>query len=188
MAQDHVDPDQPHGDGAAPAPPLQLDHLTRSLYDVLHTIAHRERLRAGRPATLQTTALISESYLKLRQSRGWNSEEHFLASAATAMRHVLVDAARARLSRKRGDGIRAVPLDEEHDELPEVDDGDVVRISDALAALEQVDERLVKVVECRFFAGYSEEETARILGISARTVRRDWLQAKAWLFRELQGG
>lgn len=66
-------------------------------------------------------------------------------------------------------------------------DGDVVRISDALAALEQVDERLVKVVECRFFAGYSEEETARILGISDRTVRRDWLQAKAWLFRELQG-
>jgi RNA polymerase sigma factor (TIGR02999 family) len=167
-------------------PSLSLDALTDALYQELRKIAHRERLRAGKPMTLQTTALVSESYLKLRQSAGWTSEEHFLASAATAMRHALVDAARARLSQKRGEGVRPVALDEQHD-MPQTNDDEVVRISDALAALEAIDPRLVKVVECRFFAGYSEEETGRILGISDRTVRRDWLQAKAWLYRELQG-
>jgi len=163
-----------------------LDALTGKLYKALRKIAHRERLRVGRPASFQTTALVNESYIKLRQSHGWNSEEHFLASAATAMRHALVDAARARLSAKRGEGIVAVQLDDEHD-IAAPEDDDVVRISEALAALQEVDERLVKVVECRFFAGYSEEQTARVLGISDRTVRRDWLQAKAFLFRELQG-
>jgi len=166
---------------------LSLDALTHSLYQELRKIAHRERLRAGRPMTLQTTALISGSYLRLRQSAGWANEEHFLASAATAMRHALVDAARARLSQKRGSGARPVALDEQHDLADEAGDDEVVRISEALAALETVDPRLVKVVECRFFAGYSEAETGRVLGISDRTVRRDWLQAKAWLFRELQG-
>jgi RNA polymerase sigma factor (TIGR02999 family) len=167
-------------------PSLSLDALTDALYQELRKIAHRERLRAGRPLTLQTTALVSESYLKLRQSAGWTSETHFLASAATAMRHALVDAARARLSQKRGDGQRPLPLDDQHD-LPAAGDDEVVRISEALAALEAIDPRLVKVVECRFFAGYSEEETGRILGVSDRTVRRDWLQARAWLYRELQG-
>jgi RNA polymerase sigma factor (TIGR02999 family) len=165
---------------------LGLDALTRSLYDALRKIAHRERARAGRPQTLQTTALINESYLKLRQSEGWKSREHFLGCAAIAMRHVLVDAARARLSLKRGEGISAAPLDE-LPEIAQVEDTDMIRISSALDALEQLDERLARVVECRFFAGYSEEETGRVLGISDRTVRRDWLQAKAWLYRELQG-
>ncbi|RZI97882.1 MAG: hypothetical protein EOO54_29275 [Haliea sp.] len=128
---------------------LSLDALTDALYQELRKIAHRERLRAGKPMTLQTTALVSESYLKLRQSAGWTSETHFLASAATAMRHALVDAARARLSQKRGERL--------------ADPDDLV------------------------VAGYSEEETGRILGISDRTVRRDWLRARAWLYRELQG-
>lgn len=164
-----------------------FDALTSSLYESLRRIAHRERGRAGRPQTLQTTALINESYLKMRESDGWESREHFLATAATAMRHVLVDAARARLSQKRGSGVAAVQLDETFD-APLEDDRETVRINDALEALQQLDPRLARVVECRFFAGYSEEETGRILGISDRTVRRDWLQAKAWLYRELSGG
>jgi RNA polymerase sigma factor (TIGR02999 family) len=166
-------------------PKLTLDALTRTLYDGLRKIAHRERVRAGRPQTLQTTALINESYLKLRQTGQWTSKEHFLGSAATAMRHVLVDAARARLALKRGEGVKAVQLDEAMD-AAQTDDPELVKINDALEQLATIDPRLARVVECRFFAGYSEEETAKILGISDRTVRRDWLQAKAWLFKELQ--
>lgn len=162
-----------------------VDALIEELYDALRKIAHRERLRVGRPQTLQTTALISETYVKLSQHAGWNDREHFLATAATAMRHILVDAARARLAQKRGSGEIARELDEAFD-VGEVADDDVVRIDEALKNLQKLDQRLAAVVECRFFAGYSEEETGRILGISDRTVRRDWLQAKAWLFRELQ--
>ena len=162
-----------------------VDALIEELYGALRVIAHRERLRVGRPQTLQTTALISETYVKLSQHTGWNSREHFLASAATAMRHILVDAARARLAQKRGSGEIARELDDAFD-VGEAADEDVVRIDEALNTLKLLDQRLAAVVECRFFAGYSEEETGRILGISDRTVRRDWLQAKAWLFRELQ--
>ena len=165
------------------APPV--DALIEELYGALRVIAHRERLRVGRPQTLQTTALISETYVKLSQHAGWNGREHFLASAATAMRHILVDAARARLAQKRGSGEIARELDDAFD-VSEAADEDVIRIDEALKTLKLLDPRLGTVVECRFFAGYSEEETGRILAISDRTVRRDWLQAKAWLFRELQ--
>lgn len=162
-----------------------VDALIEELYGALRVIAHRERLRVGRPQTLQTTALISETYVKLSQHAGWNSREHFLASAATAMRHILVDASRARLAQKRGSGEIARALDDAVD-VGEAADEDVVRIDEALKTLKLLDQRLAAVVECRFFAGYGEEDTGRILGISDRTVRRDWLQAKAWLFRELQ--
>jgi RNA polymerase sigma factor (TIGR02999 family) len=165
--------------------PFELDDLTRELYAALRMIAHRERLRANRPQTMVTTALINESYVRLRQSKGWISREHFLASAATAMRHALIDNARARLSLKRGAGQVSVPLDHAP-EAAALDDDQVVRLGEALQTLRRLDERLVKVVECRFFAGYSEAETAQVLGVSERTVRRDWVQAKAWLYREMQ--
>lgn len=177
--------DYPAPMSEASSPPA-ADALVGQLYDALRDIAHRERGRAGRPQTLQTTAVVNEAYLRLRRAEGWQSREHFLASAATAMRHVLVDAARARLAAKRGDGVRAVPIDEARDALATGDDT-LVRIDDALTALRAQDERLARVVECRFFGGLSEEETGKVLGISDRTVRRDWLQAKAWLFRELGG-
>lgn len=168
-----------------PPPKPELDALTRSLYDALRQIARRERARAGRPQTLQTTALINESYLKLRQSDGWQSREHFLGCAAMAMRHVLVDAARARLSLKRGEGARLVSIEDAGD-IAQVEDAELLRLNEALEALHQLDQRLARVVECRFFAGYGEDETAQVLGVSERTVRRDWVQAKAWLYRELQ--
>jgi RNA polymerase sigma factor (TIGR02999 family) len=163
-----------------------FDALTASLYAQLRKIAHRERGRAGRPETLQTTALINESYLKLRDHSDFESRAHFLATAATAMRHVLVDAARARLSQKRGSGQCAASLDE-IGEAAAAEDHDVVTISEALEGLERLDPKLARIVECRFFAGYSEEETGRILGMSDRTVRRHWVQAKAWLYREITG-
>lgn len=163
---------------------LELDELTRALYGALRTIAHRERVRAHRPNTLRTTALINESYIKLQPSKGWSSREHFLASAATAMRHVLIDAARARLSMKRGEGKAAIPLDDAPEAI-QLEDDQILRLGDALQTLAALDPRLVSVVECKFFAGYNEAETARVLGVSERTVRRDWVQAKAWLFREL---
>ena len=133
---------------------------------------------------MQTTALISEVYLKFAEHPGWNSREHFLASAATAMRHVLVDAARARLAGKRGGGVDPVTFDEAFG-IADGRDEEVVKVDEALEELKQLDARLASVVECRFFAGYSEEETGLILGISDRTVRRDWIQAKAWLYRSM---
>lgn len=158
--------------------------LISQLYQSLRQIAHRERARAGRPQTMQTTALISEIYVKFAHNPGWNSREHFLASAATAMRHVLVDAARSRMAAKRGSGVKAASFDEALGVADDRDD-EVIRIDDALKELRALDTRLADVVECRFFAGYSEEETGRILGISDRTVRRDWIQAKAWLYRAI---
>ncbi len=169
------------------APDAALDAVTQGLYDSLRSMAHRERRRAGNPQTLQTTALINEAYLKLHHGDGWENRGHFLGAAATTMRRILIDDARARLTLKRGEGVKAVQLDEARDAAATGDE-ELVRIDDALEALGKLDPRLARVVECRFFAGYSEAETGSILGLSERTVRRDWLQAKAWLYRELQGG
>ena len=167
-------------------PPIAFDAMTSGLYGALRSMAHRERARAGRPQTLQTTALINEAFLKMSKDDGWASREHFLGTAATAMRHILIDDARARLTLKRGQGVKAVELDEARDAAATGDE-ELVRIDEALEELARLDPRLAKVVECRFFAGYSEVETGKIMGVSERTVRRDWLQAKAWLYRALQG-
>ena len=154
------------------------DSLHESLYRELHDIARRERRRAGPQQTLQTTALISEAYLKLYRRDGWADQGHFLASAATAMRHVLVDAARARVAAKRSAPAPA-------DDMPEDDDVTLVALDAALRALAERDPQLAKLVECRFFAGMTEAETAGVLGVTDRTVRRWWLQARAWIHREM---
>ncbi|MET0245307.1 MAG: ECF-type sigma factor [Sphingomonas sp.] len=163
---------------------LAFDDLTRLLYDELHQIAEREYRRAGSPGTLQPTALVSEAYIKLQRHSGWQDHNHFLASAVTAMRHILIDAARARMSAKRKaeresftHALNVIAHDS--------DDAELVRLNDALVALADVDPRLAKVVECRFFAGLSERETADILGVSERTAFRWWQQARAWIHAEL---
>ncbi|MGY4399064.1 RNA polymerase sigma factor (TIGR02999 family) [Sphingomonas sp. UYAg733] len=165
-------------------PGAPSDVLAAALYDDLHKVAHRERFRAGRPDTMQTTAVLHDAYLKLSDRAEWQSRDHFMAVASTTMRHVLVDAARARLAAKRGSGERAVPIDEAV--LPE-DSGDrqLVKLGEALQALAGFDEELARLVDCRFFAGMTEEETARVLGVSDRTVRRRWLQARAWIHQEM---
>ena len=160
--------------------------MVGALYDELRRLAQRERGRAGRPASWQTTALLHEAYLKLHRHERWRNQEHFLGVAVTAMRHVLIDAARARLTAKRGDGAVHVPLDDPA-LAPREDaaDRELVRIGDALGALEAYDANLAKLVDCRFFAGLSFAEAAQILGVSERTAQRWWTLARAWIHSEL---
>lgn len=162
------------------------DQLLPLFYDDLKKLAHRERGRVGAGATLQTTALVNEAYLKLLGSGGWNTDEHFLRAAALAMRHALVNHAIARLASKRGDGALHVSITAAFD-VAANDDSAMVALNDALERLAATSLRLAQVVECRYFAGYDDAETALALGISERTVRRDWALARAWLHRDLTG-
>jgi RNA polymerase sigma factor (TIGR02999 family) len=156
-------------------------------YDELRRLARRQlrRLRPGQ--TLTTTALVHEAYVKLVkgpvQAEG---RTHFFALAARAMRQILVDYARRRASGKRGGGLRRSTL--EADSIPvEAIADEMLGIDRALTRLESLDERLAKVVEWRFFGGMTEEEVAEALGVTVRTVRRDWQKARAFLYRELLG-
>jgi RNA polymerase sigma factor (TIGR02999 family) len=160
------------------------DELAPLFYEDLKRLAHRERRRVNAGATLQTTALVNEVYLKLRATPGWSDDVHFLRAAALAMRHALVNHAVARLTAKRGDGAIALQLDEALDVAVE-EDSALVGLNEALGRLSRTSLRLAQVVECRYFAGYDDSETARALGVSERTVRRDWTLARAWLHREL---
>jgi RNA polymerase sigma factor (TIGR02999 family) len=153
-------------------------------YADLKRLAHRERHRVGGSPTLQTTALVSEAYLRLRGVKGWNDDTHFLRAAALAMRHALINHAEARVTAKRGAGAQHLPLTAGLDVAADSDET-VLAIDDALARLAEHSLRLAQVVECRYFAGFSEHETARALDLSERTVRRDWTLARAWLHREL---
>jgi RNA polymerase sigma factor (TIGR02999 family) len=168
--------------------PLEIrglaDQLIPLFYDDLKRLAHRERSRVGAGATLQTTALVNEAYLKLRGTRSWNTDVHFLRAAALAMRHALVNHAVARLAGKRGAGAIALPITAALDVAVE-DDATMLALNEALGRLARDSLRLAQVVECRYFAGYDDAETARALDISERTVRRDWTLARAWLHREL---
>lgn len=159
--------------------------MITALYDELRIIAHREHYRAGLPQTLQTTALINEAYVKLRKAEGWESRSHFLACAATAMRHILIDAARARLASKRNAPTYRFTqsLDSLGAAVPE--DDQVVKLGEALEALKRLDANLAQVVDCRFFAGMDEKETAEVLGVTDRTIRRWWVQARAWIHHEM---
>jgi RNA polymerase sigma factor (TIGR02999 family) len=160
------------------------DQLIPLFYDDLKRLAHRERSRVGAGATLQTTALVNEAYLKLRGTQSWNTDVHFLRAAALAMRHALVNHAVARLAGKRGAGAIALPITAALDVAVE-DDATMLALNEALGRLARDSLRLAQVVECRYFAGYDDAETARALDISERTVRRDWTLARAWLHREL---
>lgn len=161
-----------------------LDALVPVVYRELRAIAHRQLGARGgaHRATLATTALVNEAYLKLvDQSRAeWRDRAHFLALASVAMRHVLTDRARARVALKRGGERRPVTL-EEHavasDDAPEA----LLEIDDALRSLAEVDPRLARVVEYRFFGGLAEEEIAEVLGVTVRTVQRDWAKARMLL-------
>lgn len=166
---------------------LLADRLLPVFYADLKRVARRERARVGAGMTLQTTALVHEAYLKLRGNGGWNDDAHFVRAAALAMRHALVDRAIEKLTAKRGSGVEHLPLTESLD-VAEASDEMLVALNDALALLSKQSLRLAQVVECRYFAGYDELATAKALGISERTVRRDWTLARAWLLRELRNG
>ena len=164
-----------------------LDRLFPLVYDALRGIAHRQ-LRGEHPdRTLGTTALVHEVYLKLvDQTRvQWTDRGHFFAVAARAMRRILVDQARRRGALKRGGASRPVSLTDVPVAVEERAET-LIALDEALSELSELDERLSRVVECRFFGGLTEEETAEALGVTGRTVRRDWTKAKGWLQRALQ--
>lgn len=166
-----------------------LERLVPMVYDELRRLAHRHLEREPTGHTLTTTDLVHQAYLQLAgQSRTeWRNESHFMAVAAIAMRRILVDHARAHASAKRGGALRRVPIDSVDlaaDERAEL----LVALDEALERLRVLDARQARVVECRFFAGMSEEQTADALEIAVRTVRRDWAKARSWLYREIYDG
>lgn len=165
---------------------VALDQLMPLVHRELHRIARRY-MAAERPGhILQTTALINEAYLRLIDWKNvaWQNRAHFFALAAQVMRHILVDFARAQAREKRGGGGLQISLSEAAN-IDVEQNADLVALDDALQALEKLDSRQARVVELRFFAGLSLEETAETLKVSVGTVRRDWSLAEAWLYREL---
>lgn len=171
-----------------------LEALFPIVYDELRSVAHRQRRNWNGEATLGTTALVHEAYLKLVDVHhlGARSRVHFLRVAAMAMRQILCNYARDQRAAKRGGGVPVASLDllgegaaqlnfsgEQSDALAELDE--------ALQRLERVDARMAAVVECRFFGGLTIEDTASALDISIATVKRDWSLARSWLYREIQG-
>ena len=168
------------GDGEA------MDRLYPLVYEQLRRIAHR-RMRAERPGhTLGTTGLVHETYLRLvdRTRVEWHDRAQFYALAARAMRRVLVDYARRYRTLQRGGGLRRVPLTEDA-ALTERGEA-LLALDEALERLAALNGRLSQVVECRYFAGLTEDETAEVLGVTTRTVQRDWVKARGWLYLELR--
>lgn len=164
-----------------------LDHLLPLVYQELRAMARRHLRAKGHGGTLQTTALVHEAYLKLvDQSRAeWRDRAHFLAVASIAMRHILVDRAKARLALKRGGEFRRITLDEQDISVDDQPDA-LVQLDEAMQRLAEMEPRLVRVVECRFFGGLTEGEIAEALGLTVRTVQRDWAKARMLLRRALE--
>lgn len=160
--------------------------LYRRLYSQLHRVAHSRlaRLRPGQ--TLNTTALVHEAYLKLAHHGGldWRDRAHFLAVSSQAMRQILVDRARRVSADKRGGS--ALPVTAQIDDVPAPERAaEVLALDEALDRLESLSPKLARIVQLRFFGGLSVEETAEVVGVSPRTVKRDWRKARALLYRDL---
>lgn len=163
-----------------------LDRLLPLVYEELRRIAQRQ-LRGQRAGhTLTTTALVHETYIKLvdQTSLAWADRAHFFAVAARAMRQILINHAQKHATAKRGARWRRIPLDETVVAVEEQADM-LLALDEALTRLAALNQRLSRVVEYRFFGGMTEEEVATALGVSDRTVRRDWLKARLWLYTEL---
>lgn len=157
------------------------------VYDELRRVARRHLRRERPDHTLQSAALVNEAYLRLiRQDQPqWQNRAHFFGVAAQMMRHILVDHARNRRAAKRGAGVPRLSLEAEV-ALPRERDLDIVALDDALNRLAELDLQQSRVVELRFFAGLSIEETSAVLGISPATVKREWATARMWLQREMK--
>jgi RNA polymerase sigma factor (TIGR02999 family) len=163
-----------------------LESLMEVVYAELRRLAH-SYLRRERPGnTLQSTALVHEAYLRLIDQKyvTWQSRAHFFGIAASMMRRILVDHARSRQASKRGAGIRLLTIDDAV-AGPEPRDLNLVELDQALENLARIDPQQSRIVELRFFAGLSIDDTAEVLKISPATVKREWSMAKAWLHREM---
>ncbi|HYJ88889.1 MAG TPA: sigma-70 family RNA polymerase sigma factor [Pyrinomonadaceae bacterium] len=166
-----------------------LDKLFPLVHDELRRIASRQMKKERGGHTLQATALVNEAYLKLAGREGfeWHDRAHFYAVCSQVMRHILIDHARGHARDKRGGGAIQVSLNEVA-VMPAEQAGDFVALDEALRALEAIDPQKGRLVELRYFGGLSIEETAEVLKISPRTVRREWRRAKAWLYRMISEG
>jgi RNA polymerase sigma-70 factor, ECF subfamily len=164
-----------------------LDKLMPLVYGELHRLAKRCLRREPSGHTLQATALVNEAYLKLIQQNDvqWQNRAHFFAISAQLMRRILVDHARRHYASKRGGMAHKLPLDEALD-VPEVQEVDLIALEDALTELARLDPEQSHIVELRFFGGLTVEEIAEVLGVSTSTIKREWIMAKAWLFREIK--
>lgn len=163
-----------------------LHRLTPLVYEELRGLASHYLRQEGQPHTLQTTALVHEAYLRMvhQDAVDWQGKSHFFGIAARLIRQILVDHARKRQAGKRDSGGPLLSF-EDTIELPEGDQVDLVRLDDALTSLAKIDAQQSRIVELRFFGGLSIEETAQLIGVSPRTLKRQWAIARAWLFREL---
>ena len=174
--------------------PGAMDRLIPLVYDQLRQVAHRQLGAEPTGHTLETTALVHEAYLKLvDQTRtDWQDRAHFFAIASRAMRRILIDYARRHRAERRGglpDGTPPTPVSLDQVEIPVAERAEaLLALDEALDRLERFDARLAQVVECRFFAGLTEAETAAALTVSQRTVAREWVLAKGWLHQELGRG
>jgi RNA polymerase sigma factor (TIGR02999 family) len=167
---------------------LALEKLTPLVYEELHRLAKRYLRQERQGHTLQSTALVNEAYLKLvgQHSIRWQNRAHFFGIAAQLIRRILVDYARTRHAAKRGSNSPRLSLDEAIAVPGDDRDLDLVALDDALEGLSKIDPRQGRLVELRFFAGLTVEETAEVLQMSPATVKREWTAAKAWLFREIR--
>ncbi len=163
-----------------------VDQIYPIVYDELRRRAHWLLARERPDHTLSTTALVHEAYVRLADQTQltWEDRAHFCAIAARAMRQILVDFARKRKAEKRGGGAERLRLDE-NELAVTIQSTMVLDLDEALTRLGQIDERMASVVESRFFGGMSEKEIAEVVGVSVRTIRRDWVRARAWLYKEL---
>ena len=167
--------------------PQAADRLYAAVYPELRRIAHRHLLGEREGHTLGTTGLVHETYLRLIDASrvDWNDRGHFYRVASTAMRRILVDYARKHRAARRGGGLTVAFFDERLDAAADQRGDMLLALDEALDRLAAVSERLSHVVECRFFGGLTEDETAAVLGVTPRTVQRDWAKARAWLYLEL---
>jgi RNA polymerase sigma factor (TIGR02999 family) len=174
--------------GAAAGDKAAQDRLWELTYDELHRIAQRHLMSERRDHTLSATALVNEAFLRLnsQQDIDWQDRAHFFGVASRVCRRVLVDHARRRRAQKRGGAQSRVTLDAGLVAIENQSD-EIVALHEALERLTLLNERLVRIVECRYFAGLTEEQTAEVMSISVRTVRRDWVKARAWLYAQLYG-
>lgn len=164
------------------------DKLISEHYDLLTRVARSKRRRMNVNDTLSTTDILHETYFKMSDKSNWVSSEHFVRCAALAMRCVIVDYARKKLTNKRGSGAIKISLEDSEGLMPEFSETpeEIVGISRLLEKLGQSNPRWMRVVDARYFSGMTENETAEALGMNARTVRRDWHDARRWMAGQLQ--
>lgn len=183
-------PNSEHPGPERPAPASCADTHLAAVYEELRRRA-REAMKHLPPGqTLEPTALVHEAYANLvtRGSGEWKDNQHFLACATLAMKTAIVDRVRARNRVKRGGGVARVPFDSEIPlAMPAATDETILKVDDLLTELQQLDSRAAEVVKYRFFVGMTEEQIGAFLGVSTRTIRRDWIFAKTWVMSRLSG-